>query len=131
VSAEDTATKQQVGRPFPPGVSGNPAGRPKGARSKLGEAFIEALHDDFGKHGVEAIQTVRTEKADQYLKVIASLLPKDGNLNIGDRELSDDELINRIRELDTLIAPFLACGETGAGEGATGAAGEGVAARVH
>lgn len=27
------------------------------------EAFIQALHDDFDKHGVETIQKVRTEEA--------------------------------------------------------------------
>jgi hypothetical protein len=28
-------------RPFEPGVSGNPAGRPKGSRNKLSEAFLQ------------------------------------------------------------------------------------------
>ncbi len=57
--------------PYKPGQSGNPAGRQKGSRNKLGEAFVEALHDDFAKYGVAAIETVRDEKPDQYLKVIA------------------------------------------------------------
>lgn len=55
---------------------GNP-GRPKGARNKLGEAFIKAMLDDFNEHGVAAVETVRIEKPDQYLKVIASILPKE------------------------------------------------------
>jgi hypothetical protein len=39
-----TAPKERViGRPFEPGQSGNPNGRPKGARNKLGEDFIQAL----------------------------------------------------------------------------------------
>ena len=42
-----TAQKQPIGRPFVPGQSGNPAGRPKGARSKLGETFLKALAEDF------------------------------------------------------------------------------------
>lgn len=99
---------------------GNP-GRPKGARNKLGEAFIEALHDDFMQHGIAAIQTVRDEKPDQYLKVIASLLPKDINLNVNDgqADLTDDELIERIRALTETIAPFLH-GGTGDVDGAVG-----------
>jgi hypothetical protein len=100
---------------------GNP-GRPKGARNKLGEAFIEALHDDFGKHGVDAIVEVRETKPDQYLKVIASLLPKDVNLNITDdtSEMTDDELVERIERLTSAVAPFLA-GRAGDATEATGA----------
>ena len=74
--AEPTARKQR-GVPFAPGQSGNPAGRPKGARSKLGEDFLKALQADFAQHGAEAIEKVRKEKPDQYLKVVASILPKE------------------------------------------------------
>jgi|RhiMetdeSRZDD1v2_1073273.scaffolds.fasta_scaffold1299650_2 Family of unknown function (DUF5681) len=42
-SAEDTAQKQR-GRPFEPGNSGNPRGRPKGSRNKTTMA-LEALLD--------------------------------------------------------------------------------------
>lgn len=62
-----------VGKPF---QAGNP-GRPKGARNKLGEQFIKAMLEDFEKYGVDAIATVRDEKPDQYIKVIASILPKE------------------------------------------------------
>lgn len=117
----DTAAPQQddKGR-FLPGNSGF-GGRPKGARNKLGEAFIEALHNDFNKHGVAAIVEVRETKPDQYLKVIASLLPKDINLNVNDgqADLTDDELIERIRNLTEAIAPFLPSG-TGDAEGSVG-----------
>jgi len=59
-------------------VSGNiGGGRPKGARAKLGEAFLQAMFDDFNKHGIAAVEQVREEKPDQYLKVIASLMPKE------------------------------------------------------
>lgn len=97
------------GRPFVAGQVGNPAGRPKGARSKLGEAFIEAIHLDFQANGVAAIETVRAEKPDQYLKVIASILPKELNVNVNDTDdMTDDELIARVRRLDDAIRPFLA-----------------------
>jgi hypothetical protein len=63
--------------PWKPGQSGNPAGRPQGARSKLGEAFIKAMLTDFTEHGNNAIEAVRADKPDQYLKVIAMILPKE------------------------------------------------------
>lgn len=94
---------------FKPGQVANPAGRPKGSRNKLGEDFIAALQADFSEHGVNAIQIVRSERPDQYLKVIASILPKDINLNVNPiGEMTDDELIERIRKLDATIQPFLA-----------------------
>ena len=78
--AEFTASEQQkrvVGVPFKPGQSGNPAGRPKGARSKLGEAFIDALLADWQTNGVQAIIKMRDEKAADYVKIVASILPKE------------------------------------------------------
>jgi hypothetical protein len=43
-AAENTAQKQQIGRPFEPGQSGNPSGRPKGSRNKATLA-VETLLD--------------------------------------------------------------------------------------
>lgn len=80
-AAEHTAPKLPAHKnpdvQFKPGQSGNPTGRPKGARSKLGEDFLKALHADFEKHGAAAIVEVRKTKPDQYIKVIASILPKE------------------------------------------------------
>lgn len=82
---------------FKPGESGNPAGRPKGARARLGEGFLAALADDFEEHGKTAIEDVRKERPQDYLKVIASTLPKE--LNVGARELddlTDEELLRQL-----------------------------------
>ena len=92
--------KGEGGR-FVPGNNGGP-GRPKGARNKLGEAFVEALHRDFEEHGAVAIQKTRDEKPDQYLKVIASLLPKEFKIETVS-DLTDEQLDARIRQLASLI----------------------------
>ena len=66
------------------GQSGNPAGRPKGARSVLSEKFLSALLKDFEKAceedeslGERAIAAMRAEKPNEYAKMVASLLPKE------------------------------------------------------
>lgn len=87
---------------FPAGVSGNPAGRPKGSRNKLGEAFLSDLYADWQQHGIAAIARVREERPQVYLKVTASLLPK--HIQVDNRsDLSDAELAARIRELSAFV----------------------------
>jgi hypothetical protein len=99
---ETTPEKTRLVAPWQPGQSGNPAGRPKGSRNKLGEAFVQALHADFEEHGVAVIQEVRKDKPHEYLKVVASLLPKELKIERVD-ELSDSELDQRIRQLAGII----------------------------
>lgn len=96
---------------------GNP-GKPKGSRHKLGEAFIQALHDDFAEHGPATIQKVRDEKPDAYVKVIASLLPKEFKIETVS-ELTDEQLDARIRQLASLIEVGVADASRG-GEAAEG-----------
>lgn len=79
--------KKAPGKPFQKGQSGNPNGRPKGSRNKLGEDFVQKLQEDFSQHGAEVIEQVRAEKPDVYLKVISQILPKDVNVTHG---LEDD-----------------------------------------
>lgn len=103
----ETTPEKQGGlkEPWRPGQSGNPTGRPAGARNKLGEAFLEALCADFQDHGVDAIQKVRAEKPDQYLKVIASILPKEFHVKEGAlTDMSDAELIATLATVRSLIA---------------------------
>jgi hypothetical protein len=88
-----------------PGVSPNPAGRPKCSRNKLGEEFVSALLADFNEHGPSVIETVRAEQPAQYLKVIAAVIPKEVNVSVGQlEELSDADLARGIAILESLIA---------------------------
>lgn len=94
-----TTSRDPKGR-FPPGVSGNPTGRNAGSRNKLGHAFIVALQADFEAHGEEAIKKVRADKPHEYLKVIASVLPKE--LHVKDTtldEMTDGEILGLIADV--------------------------------
>lgn len=77
MSLAESASAHEKHWLWKPGVSANPAGRAKGSKNKLGEAFVAALHEDFQEHGPKVIETVRLEKPDVYLKVIAQIIPKE------------------------------------------------------
>lgn len=72
-SGDNTRRKHE---PWKPGQSGNPRGRPKGARNKIDGAFLEALLKDFEEGGADAIRKCREEKPDVYLSVISRILPR-------------------------------------------------------
>ena len=81
--------------PFVKGQSGNPKGRPKGARQKLTEAVLKAYADDFAEHGTAVIERVRAEDPATYLRTTTSLLPKEMEATIRHVEaaqLSDNDL---------------------------------------
>ena len=88
-NVEKTAKVMPKGVPFAPG---NP-GRPKGSRNRMGEDFIQALQASFHEHGPATIETVRTERPHEYLKVIASLLPKQIEVKEGAFDGVDDETL--------------------------------------
>ena len=69
-------------------------GRRKGSRDRIATALLEALAEDFEKHGAQAVKIARVERPVEYLRVIASLLPKELEITTNNslRELTDDEL---------------------------------------
>ena len=77
-------------------TAGNPGGpgRPKGSKHKLSEAFVAALAQDFDEHGADAIRRVWQDDPSTYLRVIASLVPKDFQVSSSSvlDQLSDDQL---------------------------------------
>ena len=67
-------------------------GRPRGAKNKLQGAFLTALADDFAEHGADVIRIARIEEPIQYLKVVASLMPRALQIESMVTELRDDEI---------------------------------------
>ena len=71
---DNTGAKQDTR--FKAGQSGNPNGRPKGSRSKLGEDFLTDLHEAWQEHGKQALKTCATREPTQFAKIVANVLPK-------------------------------------------------------
>jgi hypothetical protein len=94
-------------RPWKEGESGNPAGRPKGSRNKLSEQFFEELCADWQKGGAEAIAKTRQEQPAIYLRVVASLMPQQHKIENEYSNMTDEQIVQRIRELDAAIAAEL------------------------
>lgn len=94
--SEPTGENQRPAHLFQPGQSGNPNGRPKGSRNRLSEAFTLALANDFDKHGPEVIEKVRVTDPAAYVRVIASILPKQVEIKEGAFDGVDDEQLAAI-----------------------------------
>jgi hypothetical protein len=124
-ASEDTQAEQSNLIPWKPGQSGNPAGRPKGARNKLAESFLADVLSEWETHGATAISDMREKNPADFCKMVASLLPKDVNLNVNNlSELSDDELLSEMRKLHAGLAPILA-------QGMAAEAGDSIPSQLH
>lgn len=65
-----------------PGQSGNPHGRPKGSRHKLAEDFISDFQKVWEVAGLDALLKSAKKDPTGFIRVAASILPKDININI-------------------------------------------------
>ena len=101
----DTQNQRLAGlKPFKPGESGNPGGKPQGARNRLTAHFLNRLAADFDTHGEKAIQDARENDPIGYIKVVAALLPKEMTLTRPMEDLTDDELLAGIALLRSRLA---------------------------
>lgn len=91
-------------KPWAPGQSGNPGGKPKGARNRIQGAFLNALADDFDLHGKAALEAAREKDPMGYIKAIASLMPKQVEETKPLDDLTDAELVAGIALLRSRLA---------------------------
>lgn len=74
---------------FPPGVSGNPTGRPLGTKNKFTriKEEIVGLWDDAKLHAkLKAMAEGDSKEAKDIVKIIASLMPKEDHLEVSTPE---------------------------------------------
>src|SRR5262245_49298595 len=91
-------------------------GRARGVKNRLSHAFLTALAEDFEQHGVEAIRICRVERPNEYLRVIAHLMPKELEVTVGPlQEISDVELEKLIEHTRTKLIDITP--NAGGGEG--------------
>jgi hypothetical protein len=95
------------------GQSGNPAGRPKGSRARLEEKFLTDLLESWNEHGKESIAQAREKDVVSYVKIVASLMPKQVEPDQDIDGLSRDELRAAIDALRRFIAPAAVGGDGG------------------
>src|SRR5881394_3972068 len=81
MSDATTLERDQKSGRFLPGNSGF-GGRPRGSRNKLGEAFLEDLRDSWQECGPRALARCAEDDPAGYCRIVASLLPKDVDINV-------------------------------------------------
>ena len=84
-------------KPFPKGVSGNPAGRPKGSRNKLTDKFLKDALNAWKKNGKDALEIMATEKPADFAKMIATIIPKEEKVEFS------GEVVTEVKTTFTVI----------------------------
>jgi hypothetical protein len=80
-------------------------GRPVGSRNRVTSHFLNVLCKDFEENGEAVVKICRIEKPVEYLKIVASLLPKEFAVDTKLGELSDEEVAQLLAQVRELRAP--------------------------
>jgi len=83
------------------GQSGNPAGRPTGARQKIEESFLESLRKKWAAEGDSIVDRVAMNNPEKILEVMARVLPKELAVTV------QQQIDPRLKSLQNLDAEAL------------------------
>jgi hypothetical protein len=83
-------------------------GRPKGARNKLSEAFIDDIYEDWKQHGIQVIREVRETRPSDYLKICALLVRCSSEFNSISETMHSDAIAELIEERRILAQSMIA-----------------------
>ena len=94
-----------VGRPFPPGVSGNPGGSSR-ARRDLNADTIREMHRAFREGGRAAIDKVMKNQPAVFLKLLVLLVPRELEVTRsgGVKSMSDEQIEAAIEAIQDMLA---------------------------
>jgi hypothetical protein len=93
-----------VATQFKPGNLANPGGKPVKSRNRLQGDFVRRLADDFERYGIYAIARARHYDPLGYLRVCASLMPKEVELMQPLGDISDEQLDAAIIAVRAILA---------------------------
>jgi hypothetical protein len=85
-------------KPFKPGQSGNPAGRPKGSRNKISEDFLDICSEVNQEHIRSVLLWLVKKDPATFARIVSGLVPKQVQVDgeqvvwvMSDRPISNDE----------------------------------------
>ena len=78
---------------------------PSAIRGALGKAFLTRLAGDFTRHGARIFAKLRKQRKQDYLKLVAAILPQEYRLKeVSFQDVSDQELAAMLSVLRAAIA---------------------------
>ena len=93
----------EVGKPtrWPPGQSGNPAGKPPGTRTAFSQGFIRDFALVWAEEGLEAVRKVAKKSPEAFVAIAARNCPNDVRLTLeqaipGGMSLEDYSLMREV-----------------------------------
>ena len=96
-------TKHVNGRMWPPGVSGNPNGRPVGSRTVFSQSFLKDLASVWAEHGRAAMEKTASDQPGVFFATCARLIGPEVKLTIeqtlpGNLSMEDWQVMREIVE---------------------------------